>query len=206
MALSTHDFSHCHFRTGSHENPDVQTLFLFLSNTLQLLHLCHLLHGISHPDGKCLWSLSSGKAQPQDPTDVHAMGEPKEFGNGQVRTVGDQQQGAPSLFCLLWHLEHSHQIQAMLPCITHQDKTLFCAEVQMWTTCPRGSTLGCADQFLLYSWKGCTEAREADGVKSCPNYVNRSIVIVFSGARLSLQGTCQKIPIPICIFLFQDEN
>lgn len=57
-AFSTHDFSHCHFCTGSQANPSVQTLFIFLSNTLQLLHLCNLLYGIPQPNGKPLWSLS----------------------------------------------------------------------------------------------------------------------------------------------------
>lgn len=93
--------------------------------------------------------------------------------------------------------------EATLSCPPSTGRTMSCVTVTAW---PRGSTLGWAFQSLLYSWKGYTEAKEVDGVKSCPSYVNRSIVIVFNGARLSLHGTCQKIPIPTCIFLFQDEN
>lgn len=47
---------------------------------------------------------------------------------------------------------------------------------------------------------------EVDIMKPCPNYVNRSIVINFSGFKLLLQRTCQKIPILTGIFLLQDEN
>lgn len=205
-AFSTHDFSHCHFGTGSQANPDIQTPLLFLSNTMQLLHLLNLLYGVRHPNGKCLWSLSpEARHSLNNPTDVHATGEAKEHESWQVRMVAEKEHGAPSACCPLWHLAHSQQthLGPTLHRSPSTGRTMSCATVP---ACPRGSTVGQAFQSLLYSWKGCTEAKEVDGVKSCPTNVNRNIVIVFNRARLSLHGTCQKIPIPTCIFLFQDEN
>lgn len=57
-----------------------------------------------------------------------------------------------------------------------------------------------------YLERDVLQLQEVDKMKSCPNYVNRSIVIIFSGIKLLLQGTCQKIPILTGIFLLQDEN
>lgn len=135
------------------------------------------------------------------------FGEPKEFGNRQVRKVRSVEHPYNSAWYDIWSAPTKPSLGHTTQLTEHRMRhcsTPWCERGQhawkeaLWN--------GLISPCCIPSWKGCTETKEADGVKSCPNYVNRSIVIVFSGARLPLQGTCQKIPILICIFLFQDEN
>lgn len=71
--------------------------------TTQLLHLCNLLYGVSHPNGKCLWSLS--------PEARHSLNAPQTCTQrGKKRSVGVDRWG--------WWENRSREHPHILPAVT----------------------------------------------------------------------------------------